>query len=100
MSRAAATYDNTMLVHTLTPLALARRRAGLTQVQLAAKVGCCPNTIALAERGALSQAMARRCAAALGVPVESILAAERHGEVSAGDGNAAVRSNTEPAAAA
>ncbi len=57
----------------LSLLARARRRAGLSQVQLAARVGCHPQTIAVAERGALSDVLARRCADALGVPVEIVL---------------------------
>lgn len=52
---------------------MARLRAGLTQVQLAARVGCHPMTIGTAERGALSRQLAQRCAEVLGVGVEELL---------------------------
>lgn len=55
------------------PLKLAREKARLTQVGLAKILGVHPASISLAERGALSRQMARRCAEALGVPVEEIL---------------------------
>ncbi len=63
----------------LSPLARARRRAGLSQVQLAARVGCHPMTIGTAERGALSRALAQRCADALDVALEDLLP-ERQGD--------------------
>ncbi len=55
------------------PLKVARERACLTQVGLAKLLGVHPASISLAERGALSANMARRCAAALGVPAEDLL---------------------------
>ncbi len=55
------------------PLKLARENAGLTQVALAKRVGVHPATLSLAERGALSRQMARRCAEVLGVAVEELL---------------------------
>jgi DNA-binding XRE family transcriptional regulator len=54
------------------PLAAARRAAGLTQVQLAARVGIHPQTLAVAERGALSETLAARIAKALGCAVRDI----------------------------
>ncbi len=65
----------------LSPLARARRRAGLSQVQLAAKLEppCHPATLATAERGALSRSLAQRCADALGVPVEELLGEAHRG---------------------
>jgi hypothetical protein len=59
----------------LTPLALTRRRQGLSQVQLALRTipPCHPATVSAAERGALSRALAERFAAALGVTVEELL---------------------------
>jgi DNA-binding XRE family transcriptional regulator len=56
----------------LSPLARARIRKGLTQVQLAALVHVHPMTIGTAERGAPASQLAARLAAALGVPVEEL----------------------------
>ncbi len=61
------------------PLKLAREKARLTQVALAKRLGVHPASVSLAERGALSRRMARRCAEVLGVDVEELLPA-REGE--------------------
>ncbi len=53
-------------------LARARLDAGLTQAQLALKVGCGVSTVSRAEAGDLSDAMRVRFARALGVSPESI----------------------------
>ncbi len=54
------------------PLALARMRAGLTQVGLAVQAKVHPQTVSTAERGAFSEALARRFALVLGVPAEEL----------------------------
>ena len=54
-------------------LATARHAAGLTQVQLAARVGVHPQTIATSERGALSETLAARIARVLGCSARDIL---------------------------
>ncbi len=59
------------------PLAAARHAAGLTQVQLAARIGVHPQTLAVAERGAISDALAQRAADALGLKAADILPRER-----------------------
>ncbi len=59
------------------PLKLAREKARLTQVVLAQRLGVHPASISLAERGALSRQMARRCAEVLGVEVEDLLPAKQ-----------------------
>jgi transcriptional regulator with XRE-family HTH domain len=58
-------------------LRVARVRAGLTQVQLAARAGLALATINTAERapGLLSDRTARLCAAVLGVTPEDLLPA-------------------------
>lgn len=55
------------------PLKTARERAGFSQAALARKVGRHPATISLAERGAVSLDMARRCAKVLGVDPAELL---------------------------
>lgn len=55
-------------------IATERKARGLTQVRLAAIVGVHPQTITAAERGALSDALGRRIAAALGVRAEDLRA--------------------------
>lgn len=56
-----------------TPLRTARSRARLTQLQLAAKVGCSIQTISLAERtGYLTAGAAARIAAVLGIDANEL----------------------------
>jgi transcriptional regulator with XRE-family HTH domain len=51
-----------------TPLRVARRRANLTQLELASRARCCIQTISLAERtGHLTLPSAEKLARALGV---------------------------------
>lgn len=57
----------------VSPLALARLRAGLTQAQLAHRAQRSVTMISAAERGALSRPLARRLAKVLKVPVSSLL---------------------------
>lgn len=48
-----------------------RQRRKLSIYRVAVEVGCHPNSVALAERGAASEAMFRRIAEALGVQLEA-----------------------------
>ncbi len=60
-----------------TRLQSARRRASLTQVQLAARAGIALSTLSLAERfGVLSKRTAEKIAAVLQVAVEDLLEPE------------------------
>lgn len=57
------------------PLSRARRHAGLTQVELAAKAGCAAATVAAIEQGRRRRPhprTMRRIAAALALPIESV----------------------------
>jgi len=51
----------------------ARERAGLSQEQAAAKAGTTRTTVYLAERGLLSEAVAKKLAPVLGVKVSELL---------------------------
>jgi transcriptional regulator with XRE-family HTH domain len=55
------------------PLRVARERAKLSQVALAARAGCAPSTVSIIERGSrLTRRMAKRFAAVLGCDVADI----------------------------
>ncbi len=62
---------------TVSRLLAARRRAKLTQLQLAARAGVSVTTVSLAERfGALSSSVAAKLAPILGVEPEELLPEE------------------------
>jgi transcriptional regulator with XRE-family HTH domain len=54
----------------------ARRVAGLSQLELASRLGCSLATLRIAERGLASEPFAQRLAAALNVPARMLLAGE------------------------